>query len=363
MALNLTVDELANIANASLENYLDKGKVWAQNIQNKPMLKAFREKAGRFSGGNEYVSLAVKSGQGGHVLAGFSGDDQLAFSNSTGIKRVKWAWKEHHIGQKVTHTELKVDGIDVVENGSDQSTREMSGREAHALANILDEKNAELKEDFDAGEEELIHTDGTADAKALAGITSLILESPAVGSTGSLSRVANSWWRNRAATAAFALAGGQDKITSASTGGGVLISFLDKEIRQLARYAGGSENLMWFAGSSWIDAYKSELRANGYYSQSMSKDDGQPDGSMKDPRHAGHNIIYDPWMDDNGKSKFCYVIDMGRRGIRLLYMDGQRMKRHNPARPYDRMVMYNGITTTSVMVARSLRSSAVYEIN
>jgi hypothetical protein len=44
-------------------------------------------------------------------------------------------------------------------------------------------------------------------------------------------------------------------------------------------------------------------------------------------------------------------------------MDGQRMKRHNPARPYDRMVMYNGITTTAVMVARSLRSSAVYEID
>src|SRR5690606_11809533 len=141
-----------------------------------------------------------------------------------------------------------------------------------------------------------------------------------------------------------------------STNGGVLISFLDTEIRQLARYAKGASNLKWFAGSSFIDAYKSELRAPGEYSFTMSKDDGVPDGSMKDPRHGGNPIIYDPWMDDNGKSKFCYVVDMGRRGIRLLYMDGQRMKRHHPARPYDRMVMYHGITTTAVMVARSLRS-------
>lgn len=355
MALNLTVDELANIANASLENYLDKGKVWAQNIQDKPMLKAFQERAGRFSGGKEYVSLAVKAGQGGGTLAGYSGDDQLSFYNPTGIKRVKWAWKEHHIGQKVTGTELKVDGIDIVENGAKQTTREMSGREAHALANILDEKNADLKEDFDAGLEDLIHGDGSADSKALAGIASFILTTPTTGSTGGLSRSANDWWQNRALT-------GGNKVTVSASAGGALVTALDKEIRQLSRYAGGSSNLKWFAGSDFIEGYKLELRSNGYYSQTMSKDAEAPDGSMKDPRHGGNAIIYDPWMDDNSKSKFCYVIDMGRRGIRMLYMDGQRMKRHNPARPYDRMVMYHGITTTAVMVARSLRSSGVYEI-
>jgi hypothetical protein len=43
-------------------------------------------------------------------------------------------------------------------------------------------------------------------------------------------------------------------------------------------------------------------------------------------------------------------------------MDGQRMQKHNPARPYDRYVMYNGITTTAVMVAKQLNTSAVYDI-
>ena len=112
-----------------------------------------------------------------------------------------------------------------------------------------------------------------------------------------------------------------------------------------------------------IDAYKNELRANGYYSMDMSTDSSVPDGSMKDPSHGGKQIIYDPWLDDNSKAKYMYAIDMSPGGIRLLYMNGNRMKRHNPARPYDRMVMYNGITTTAVMVARRLNSSGVYSIS
>jgi len=360
MALNLTVDELANIANSSLETFLDKGKVWAQNIQNKPMLEAFQRRAGKFTGGNEYVSLGLKSGQGGGALAGYSGDDQLTFYNPTNNKRVQWAWKEHHIGQKITMTELKVDGIDIVEDGASQTPRDMEGREAQALANILDEKNEELKEDFDKSLENLIHGDGSADSKALAGITSFILDDPdAAVSTGGLSRTANSWWRNRALTSS-----GGGIVTVSASAGGALITAMDKEFRQLGRYSSeGLAGIQLFAGSDFIDGYKLELRSNGYYSQDMSVDKSVPDGSMKDPKHGGKQIIYDPWLDDNSKAKYCYAIDMSKRGIRLLYMDGQRMKRHNPARPYDRMVMYKGITTTAVMVARSLRSSGVYAIS
>jgi hypothetical protein len=53
---------------------------------------------------------------------------------------------------------------------------------------------------------------------------------------------------------------------------------------------------------------------------------------------------------------------MGQRGLRLMYMDGNKYKKHNPARPYDRMVMYNGISMTAVMVARQLNTSGVYDI-
>lgn len=356
-----TADELANINNAALKNYIDKGKVFKQNIQNKPMLAAFNASAGRFSGGKEYVSLAVKSGQGGGALQGYSGGDQVAYYNPGRTRRVNYPWKEHHIGIAVTHTELKIDGIDVVEDDASQSTRAMSGREEHALANLLDEKNDDLGEDYAKSLDLLMHQDGSASAKSLAGIGAFIFENPSAGTTGGLGR-SNAWWRNRAATAAYGGAGGQGAITVNPANGGALIAFLDKEIRQLARYSRGDVRWRWFAGSDFIDGYKSELRANGSYSENMSSDHGVPDGSMKDPRHAGRVIAYDPTLDDMGLSKRCYVIAMGKNGIQLLYMDGQRMKRHSPARPFDRYVMYNGITTTAVMIARQLNTSAVYDI-
>ena len=40
-----TADELANINNSALEHYIDKGKVWTQNVANKPLLKALSSPA------------------------------------------------------------------------------------------------------------------------------------------------------------------------------------------------------------------------------------------------------------------------------------------------------------------------------
>lgn len=357
-----TADELADINVAALENYIDKGTVWKQNIQNKPALAAFNASAGKFSGGKEYVSYAVKAGQGGGSLAGYTGDDQVAYYNPTGLKRARAAWKEHHIGVVLTHTELKIDGIDIVESGSDQSERMMSERENTALANLLDEKNDTLGEDYAYSLNRLIWGDGSSDAKAIAGVQSIILDSPAVGSTFGISRVTNSWWRNRAATAANGLAGGQGAISSAATNGGVLIEFLEKEWLQLAKFRNGSTKYRIFCGSDFRAAYLKELRANGNYSMTGWQGQNNADGGMDDPKFKGVALEYDPTLDDLGLSKRAYVLDMGRTGLRLLYMDGQRMKRHNPARPYDRYVMYNGITMTGVMVAKQLNTSAVYDI-
>lgn len=355
-----TAAELANINSASLENFIQKGTVFKQNVQNKPMLKAFDDARGQFSGGNQYVSVGVKSGQGGGSLAGYTHDDQVTYYNPATNKRAKYAWKEHHIGLVMTHTELKIDGIDVVEDRSEESTSPMSGREVNVLANLLDEKNDDLGEDYAKSLDTLLHGDGTTDTKALAGIQSLILDSPAVGTTGGISRVANSWWRNRAATAAYAAAGGQDKITSAATNGGVLLQFLQKDLRQLGKFAQGGTRWRFFAGSDFIDAIETELRANGNYTLDGFMNAGRTDGGMADVKFKGYPITYDPSMDDISRSKFMYVIDMRR--IRLLYMNGQRMKKHSPDRPYDRYVMYNGITATAVLMAQQLNTSAVYEI-
>lgn len=349
-----TADELANINNSSLEEYISKGTVFKQNVQNKPMLKAFDENRKSFSGGNQYVSVGVASGQGGGSLAGYTHDDQVAYYNPTGTKRAKYPWKEHHIGITFTHTELKYDGIDVTEN--EQSTSAMDGREAHVLANILDEKNAALGEDYAKSLNSLIIGDGTSDTKALAGIRSLLLENPATGTTGGISRAANTWWRNRALTTA----NGTTQVTSATTDGGALLQALQKEFRLLSKFAQGGTNWRIFCGDDVYNALEKELRANGNYTQDGFMREAAVDGGMAALKFKGKPIIWDPSLDDISKSKFMYIIDMKR--IYLMYMNGQRMKKHNPQRPYDRYVMFNGITTTAVLCAQQLNTSGIVEI-
>lgn len=358
--MSFTADELQNINNSTLENYVNKGTVFKQNVANKPMLQAFNDNAGSFAGGKEFVSFAVKAGQGGGGLVGYSGDDQVTYYNPTGIKRARFPWREHHIGMVVTHTELKEDGIVVNETKVDQSTSENDGREEFALANLLDEKNDTLGEDYAYSLDGLLHGDGTADAKALAGIKSIILDVPNAGMTGNIGRVANGWWQNRAATAAYGSAGGQGAITVNTANGGALIEFMEREWLQLSKFRNGGSKVQAFAGSDFIGGYRKEMRANGTYTNNGLK--GTVDGSQGSLEFHGTPITWDPTLDNLGLSKRCYWIDMGQRGVKLLYMNGERMHKHAPARPYDRYTMYNGITTTAVLIARQLNTSGVYDI-
>ena len=202
-----TAAELDNITNSTLERYENRPEVQKQDRQNKPMLMAFDKAAKTFPGGKDKVSFGVSSAKGGGGLQGYTHDDTVGYYNPTGTLRAGFPWREHHQGLGITHTELKIDGITVVESGSLQRTNAKSDREAQALANLMDEKVEKFDEDYDVSLDLLLHQDGTADAKALAGVGAFILADPSAGATGGLSRTTYPWWRNRAATAAAALAG------------------------------------------------------------------------------------------------------------------------------------------------------------
>jgi hypothetical protein len=355
-----TAAELANITNSVLDHYMGKGEVYAQAIQNKPMMKAFDAAAGTFPGGKGQVSLAVKTGQGGLSLAGYTHDDQVSYGNPTPTRRINYTWREHFIGMGLTHTELKHDGITVTESGADQSMSNKDGREEFALANILEEKVSAMNEDYAVSWDSLIHGDGSSDAKALAGIRAFILDNPALGSTGGLNRTTNTWWRNRAATAAANSAGtGFNAITSSAAGGGALIQFLQREELQIQRFSAAGRRSKKFAGSDFINALQTELRGNGQYTQN-GWNGTSTDAYMGAVKWNGIEIVYDPTLDTLGLAKRMYDIDMSR--IKLLYMSGEKMKKSNPARPHDRFVMYQGLTTTALMVAKQLNTSAVYDI-
>ena len=352
-----TQAEIDNIANAALDYYIEKGTVFSSTIQDKPLLAALDSKAKTFPGGKGAVSLAVK-GQYDSTLGGYTHNDTVNYVNPAKIKRASFNWKEHHIGIGMTLTELKRDGITVVDSATSDSVRAARGREEQALANLLEDKLEDMAEGYARGLNGFLWGDGTADSNALAGIRAFIKDTPsAAGQTvGGIDQnaAANSWWRNRVNLA----------ITTTSTGD-ELMDTLNKEFRQLQRY-GGKPDLA-LCGSDFMDRLNKELRARGYYTQqgyARSTDIKHGDVTL-----GGVVFRYDPTMDDIGTTlggttnfaKRCYLIDTSK--LTLHYMENEKMKRHSPARPHNQYVMYRAITTTGVLAASQLNCHGVYQFS
>jgi len=356
-----TAGELANIANAALDFYYNKGDTFKQSIQAKPLLRFLEGSAKSFPGGKGNISLAVKGdyGAGGtndHVV-GYTHNDTVNFYTPANIKRVNYPWREHHIGLTLTHTELKIDGISVTDDAGDGSSlSNHSDRDVTVLVNLLQDKLEDFGEQYARSMNGLMWGDGTSDAKALAGMRAIIVDVPNTGTTGGLDRVANTWWRNRAATPAYGAAGGRGAVTSATANGGALWTFLQQEYRQLIRFGGRPTKCL--AGSDFITALETEIRANGNYS--MTGFQSSQDGQMGQVKFGSTTIEYDPTLDDLGRNKYAYWWDP--RHIYLMKQDGEWDHRFTPARPYNQFVMYKSMTHTGQMVAQQLNSSLVVAI-
>jgi hypothetical protein len=151
---------------------------------------------------------------------------------------------------------------------------------------------------------------------------------------------------------------------SAPTDGGVVLAALGGELRKMRRYGGRPVKML--AGSDMIAAIEKELRANGNYTLDGFMRKGAVDGGMADLSYQGISIVYDPSLDDLTTlvppgSKRLYVFDP--RHIYLYKMDQEWMKKHSPARPYDKYVLYRAVTCTGQLVAQQLNSSGVFAIS
>lgn len=347
-----TSDELANIANAALDYYIDQGNVYSNTLADKPLLNLMDGKAKTFPGGKENLSVAVK-GVYTTQVAGYTHNDNVAYANPANIQRANYAWKEHHSGISVTLTELKKDGISVTDSTTSNSVTNHSGRDKTVLVNLFQDKLDDMLEGYSRGMNDLLYGDGTADANALAGIRSIIVDDPsATGTTvGGLSTVTNTWWRNRANVAITTSATGQE-----------LIETLHSEMRQLKRFGGKPDIAV--CGSLFLDRLADELRRNGNYSNTGFS--GNQNIAVGEINYNGLKFVYDPALDDltiSGKNpdKRCYIIDSSK--LCMYYMDGEKMKRHSPARPATQYVMFRAITTTACLAAFQLNCHGVYEIS
>lgn len=344
-----TAQELTNIANAALDFYI-KGPAMAQSIQERPTLAAFKAKQKKFPGGKGDIRRNVK-GVYSSGFTGYSHDDTVGYVNPANIKQVNFPWREIHAGISFTHTELKRDGISVVDSMNSEDVTMHSDREMTAITNLLDDKLDDLAEGSARSHNEMLFRDGTQDAKAFPGILSLVTATPAVGVKGGLDSATTPWWRNRALA-------GASKITASATLQ-TLTKTLRSEVRQLTRY-GGRPSLLP-AGSAFIDALELEVAEKGIYTQEGFTNKGKTDIGMATISMRGvGEFYYDPTLDDLGLSKVCLFLDT--RHIFLDVMDGEDMKTHAPARPADKYVMYRGLTWTGGLVVDQLNCHGYYEV-
>jgi hypothetical protein len=136
--------ELANITASALDYYV-KGPAFAQNIQDKPLLKAFTGKQKTFPGGKGNISIPVTFDYT-TAIAGFTHNDTVSYANPANTKRASYPWKEIHAGISLTLTELKHDGLSVSDSTTGASTSKHSERDLTVLTGILDEKLKDMSE-------------------------------------------------------------------------------------------------------------------------------------------------------------------------------------------------------------------------
>jgi hypothetical protein len=362
---------LDHVTTAALDYWLNKGTAFQQAIQEKPLLAMMESKKKTFPGGKGSIILSVKGDYGNTAapgtadkLVGYQTSDTVLYYETANLKQATFPWKEMHIGITMTHSELKADGISVVDTNG-ESTSDHSERDVTVLVGLLDDALQDVSERYAASLNNLLWTDGTTDAKALAGMASMVTDAPGTGIVGGIDRALKPWWRNRAYTAAMATAvtgtpalaaWGGGPVTSAAANGGALITKLQSEYRQLTRY-GGRPNTA-FCGSDWLAALETELRANGNYS--MQGFSGGKDISVGTISYMGTDFEYDPTLDLLGKNKRCYWWD--NRDIYLVAMQDEWRHQHSPARPPDKYVMYRGLTSTGQLCARRLNSAVVIDI-
>jgi hypothetical protein len=337
----------ADLANMALIFYV-RNTMRSQTTANKPLLTFLEEKQKSFSSGNLQISEPVQvnfmSDTAG-FLQGYSADDSLNFATAANSLRAVYNWKEVQASLVINWTELKIDGITITDH---QKESEHVGDGLTRLTSILKNRMEDFGESWKRAKNLMLWQDGTQDAKQVPGITALLTDTPATGSTGGLSRVTYPAWRHRVNLA-----------TPFSPANGSLIQFLNDELIQLQRFGGKPNKAL--CGSDWLSALRAELVAKGFFT--MTGFGGRKATQLG---IAGLHIDglgdfdYDPTLDVLGASKRCVILDGERTQLRP--MEGEDMKVLKPERPYNYLVFLHTVTWTGALTETQLNANAVYSI-
>jgi len=346
MSIEFTANQLDQIVQSTLPYYV-KDKLFEQADQATPALNKFRARRKTYPGGTEII-INPKFGRENSWDLVTSSDQKLTFNEVNPLKQAKYTWEMNHLGLTFTWQEALTAGFSLKNADNSGPKTPVSGQDKIRIQNFVTSKFEQL--DFDSRHgfsQDRVWSNGT---NGFAGVPALITDSPATGVTGSLSRVSNPLWRNRAKV-------GASKI-SYSAASQTLTQTLRTEMVQLRRY--GSANHVAYCGSLFMEALRIELTEKGTYTERgfEGRDiDLGVSGVMLD----GMAFVYEPALDENGEQDRCYIVDHG--AIYLYMHAGNDMNVIEPTRPHDKLSYYKSLLWSGAMVAHRLNSSGVYEVD
>lgn len=352
--LQFTAEEMANLLATTIDYHMT-GKVYDQSMYQKHLLKDLEATSQPFPGGVALLTwpAQLENGDDGEEPIGLG--SKLTFSNPAFVREASAKWYERHTGLTVTFTELKKMGIIVTNSTMGTASRESANSAAIRLVHGLQNKISTRIKARAEKRSKMFWGDGTANAGDVPGVRYWVQDVPSTPLiVGGLDQGALPLWRNRAQLGIVA--------NSSNASGLPLISVMQTEARQLARY-GGRPNKR-YAGSDFLNQLETELRARGDFTSSgWAKQPGQRlDVSMDDVYFNGISFQYEPELDNIGRAKYCYVLQIGEGGLMLRHLDGDRDRKHEPARPHDEFAIYQSITWTGGMIAVQRNNQGVYSI-
>lgn len=346
----LGVSVANDIANGALIWYV-KGKALAQTVQDKPLLAWLRSNKKQFSSGNLQISLPVKGvfmSDTAGFIQGFSEDDSINFGRSENILRAVYNWKEVIASLWITWTELLKDGISIYDDSRGGRKSEHSDVAQTRITGLMEDRMEDFGESWSRGTNSMFWNDGSADAKHVPGITSILTDVNNLLTIGGISRVTYAWWRHRVKL---------DLAPSAADS--AMIQFYNSELLQLRRYGGRPNKAL--CGSAHLDALRKELFAKGYFTMEGFQGEKATDLGMGGVHITGMGKFeYDPTLDSMGFSKRCYILD-GRR-IKQMPMEGEDNKVLSPERPYQYLVFLHSMKWTGGLVCNQLNANGVYSV-
>lgn len=325
-----------------------------QDRDDTPFFRDLEKRRKNFGRGKEYIVETVFGGRD-IAVQGWSADDKVNYAAVGNAQQAKYPFANTHCGFTVEYDLLQRNGISIEETAPLASPVRHSEGEANALYDILMSHMEKLERDRVIGHSDILWDDGTTDPKAPAGIRSIILDNPdSPGTTAGIDRQLYPYWRNRARTTGSA--DGILDLTTAKAEDGALINFFDQEILQLRRFGGRPHHA--YCGSTFLNWLKGEIRVKGLLTQQGFAQDF--DIGIGDVSYSGLRFIYEPWLDGNGYSNRCYVLDLDHLCLRT--MENEWNKLRNPRRPHDQYVLYKAKTDVYGLSADQLNCHGVYEI-